>query len=209
MYWHKTPYWLKAIYPGLNWHKNRNRKTLYLTFDDGPIPIVTEYVLEQLHQHDAKATFFCVGDNIAKHPHVFQKIIEQGHSIGNHTFNHINGWQTEDEMYGQNIAQCQKRIDQSYQRNLRPLFRPPYGKITRRQARHLKKYYEIIKWEVLSGDFATDLDHEICLEKTISATRNGSIVVFHDSFKAEKTLRYCLPKFLSYFNERGYSFDAL
>lgn len=209
MYWHKTPYWLKSIYPGLIWHKNRNRKALYLTFDDGPIPIVTEYVLEQLHQHDAKATFFCVGDNIAKHPHVFQKIIEQGHSIGNHTFNHINGWQTEDEMYCQNIAQCQKRIDQSYQRNLRPLFRPPYGKITRRQARHLKKYYEIIMWDVLSGDFDTDLDHEICLEKTISATRNGSIVVFHDSFKAEKTLRYCLPKFLSYFNERGYSFDAL
>lgn len=209
MYWHKTPYWLKAIYPGLIWHKNRNRKALYLTFDDGPIPIVTEYVLEQLHQHDAKATFFCVGDNIAKHPHVFQKIIEQGHSIGNHTFNHINGWQTEDEMYCQNIAQCQKRIDQSYQRNLRPLFRPPYGKITRRQARHLKKHYEIIMWDVLSGDFDTDLDHEICLEKTISATRNGSIVVFHDSFKAEKTLRYCLPKFLSYFNERGYSFDAL
>ncbi len=209
MYWHKTPYWLKALYPGLSWHKSRNRKTLYLTFDDGPIPIVTEYVLEQLHQHDAKATFFCVGDNIAKHPHVFQKVIEQGHSIGNHTFNHINGWQTEDEMYCQNIAQCQKRIDQSYQRNLRPLFRPPYGKITRRQARHLKKYYEIIMWDVLSGDFDTDLDHEICLEKTISATRNGSIVVFHDSFKAEKTLRYCLPKFLSYFNERGYSFDAL
>lgn len=209
MYWHKTPYWLKALYPGLSWHKSRNRKTLYLTFDDGPIPIVTEYVLEQLHQHDAKATFFCVGDNIAKHPHVFQKVIEQGHSIGNHTFNHIKGWQSKDEEYYQNIAQCQKIIDENYGRIQRPLLRPPYGKITRRQVRHLKKQYEVIMWDVLSGDFDTELAPETCLKRTIKATRNGSIVVFHDSFKAEKNLRYCLPRFLSHFKEKGYSFDVL
>lgn len=209
MYWHQTPYWLKAIYPGLSWHKSRKEKKLYLTFDDGPIPIVTEFVLEQLQQYEAKATFFCVGDNIAKHPFVFQKVVNQGHSVGNHTFNHINGWRSQDEAYCRNIEQCQTIITKNYKRNARPLFRPPYGKITRKQARHLRKHYEIIMWDVLSGDFDTSLDAETCLRKTIKATKNGSIVVFHDSFKAEQTLRYCLPRFLSHFKERGYSFDAL
>lgn len=209
MYWHKTPYWLKVIYPKLTWQKNREDKVLYLTFDDGPIPIVTEYVLEQLKLYGAKGTFFCVGDNIAKHPHVFQKVIEQGHSIGNHTFNHLKGWGYKDEEYFQNIEECQKIIAKSYVRTQYPLFRPPYGKITKRQARHIRNKYEIIMWDVLSGDFDRELDQERCWKKTIQATRNGSIIVFHDNFKAEEKLRYCLPRFLSHFSERGYSFEAL
>lgn len=209
MYWHKTPYWLKAFYPGLTWHKSRHEKKLYLTFDDGPIPIVTEYVLEQLQKYGAKATFFCVGDNIAKHPYVFLKIVDQGHRIGNHTFNHIKGWKTKDETYYENIEQCDEILVKSYKHNDHPIFRPPYGKITKNQVRHLKSRYEIIMWDVLSGDFDAKLNPETCLKKTIEATRNGSIVVFHDSFKAEKTLRHCLPRYLSHFKEKGYTFEAL
>lgn len=209
MYLHKTPYWLKALYPSFIWHKSRKQKTIYLTFDDGPIPEVTEFVLEQLNLFGAKATFFCVGDNIAKHPDIFRKVVAQGHAIGNHTFHHLNGWKTRNEDYYQNILLCQKAIDQQYGHQERPLLRPPYGKITRRQARQTCKDYTIIMWDVLSGDFDTHLNPETCLAKAIKATQNGSIVIFHDSLKAEKTLRYCLPRFLAHFIERGYSFLTL
>lgn len=209
MYLHKTPFWLKLLYPSFIWNKSREDKKIFLTFDDGPIPVVTAFVLEQLQHYKAKATFFCVGDNIEKYPHVFNKIVSQGHRVGNHTFNHLNGWKEKDDVYCNNIAYCQSTIDSLYTAKDRLLLRPPYGKIKRSQAKRLRDKYDVIMWDVLSGDYDDALNEERCLKKTIRATRNGSIVVFHDSIKAEKNLRYCLPRFLSHFAEKGYSFESL
>lgn len=211
MYLHRTPYWLSALYPSFTWHKSRKEKTLFLTFDDGPIPGVTEFVLEQLAHHKALATFFCVGDNIAKHPDVFSKVIAQGHSIGNHTHNHLNGWKEEDGSYYENILLCQKAIEKHavFSDRNRDLIRPPYGKIKRSQARLIKDKFEVVMWDVLSGDFDSNLHPEVCLKKTIGATKNGSIIIFHDSIKSEKNLSYVLPRFLSHFIEKGYVFQSL
>lgn len=209
MYLHKTPFWLKILYPSFIWHQNRKEKTLYLTFDDGPVPGVTEFVLDQLNIFEAKATFFCVGDNIEKHSTIFKEILNNGHSIGNHTYNHLNGWKEPDDHYLENIMLCQNAIDKYADGQYRRLLRPPYGKIKRQQAQALKNDYNIIMWDVLSGDFDANLRPEDCLTRSVRSTRNGSIIIFHDSIKAEKNLRHALPGFLKYFVEKGYSFKAL
>lgn len=209
MYLHRTPFWLKSLYPSFIWNKSRKEKKIYLTFDDGPIPEITSFVLKELEKYKAKATFFCVGDNIQKYPDVFKEIITYGHAIGNHTFNHLNGWKEKNENYWHNIDLCQKTIEKSYRPERSSLLRPPYGRIKRRQAQYLRQQYDIIMWDVLSGDFDASLHEEGCLKKTIASTKNGSIVVFHDSIKSEKNLRYCLPRYLSYFKEKNYSFEAL
>jgi peptidoglycan/xylan/chitin deacetylase (PgdA/CDA1 family) len=205
MYLIKSPLLLKWYYPSLVWNKTRTDKVIYLTFDDGPIPDVTDFVLNTLNAFNAKATFFCIGDNIKKHPSVFEKLITAGHAIGNHTFNHLKGWKTDDQTYFQNMEECQLLTGTH-------LFRPPYGRIKKSQIKDIRKAYpkiQIIMWDVLSGDFDTTLSPEKCYTNVIENSRNGSIIVFHDSIKAFDRLKYVLPRALKYFNEQGYVFKTL
>lgn len=205
MYLVKTPLLLKKLYPGLTWHLNRANHCIYLTFDDGPIPIVTPFVLKTLKQYHAKATFFCIGDNVQKHPDVFEQVKADGHSIGNHTFNHLRGWATPTDEYTENFKKCDAQLNT-------PLFRPPYGRIKKEQIRALKAVkpgLNIVMWDVLSGDFDTKLDPEKCLRGVIKHTCNGSVVVFHDSLKAFPRLEYVLPRALEYWSRQGYEFKAL
>jgi peptidoglycan-N-acetylglucosamine deacetylase len=204
---YRTPLVFPLLYPSLTWRMQGTAKELYLTFDDGPVSGPTEFVLEALERYSAKATFFCIGDNIRKHPEVFLRVKQHGHAIGNHTFNHLNGWKTQVSHYIENIEQCASEIDKhGHQSDF--LFRPPYGRITRQQIGLLKRY-RIIMWDVLTMDFNKDIPAERSLKKTIEATRNGSILVFHDSFKAERNLQYMLPRFLEHFSALGYTFKSI
>jgi peptidoglycan-N-acetylglucosamine deacetylase len=207
MFLHKTNFLMRALYPDFIWRKSLLEKKIYLTFDDGPIPEITEFVLETLAKYQAKATFFCIGDNIRKHPLIFQKLINEGHAIGNHTFNHLKGWATDDVTYLENVVLCSKEIEKENHQT--QLFRPPYGRIKRSQAKLLLLDYEIVMWDVLSGDFSRKLSPEIVLHKTIEHTKTGSIVLFHDSIKAYKNMSYSLPRFLEYFSEKGFQFAKL
>lgn len=179
-----------------------NEKRIYLTFDDGPVPEVTPLVLDILREYNAKATFFCIGDNVVKHPEVFNAITRDGHSVGNHTYNHLNGYKTPDADYFANIKKCSNLTAST-------LFRPPYGRIKRSQARQLVKTYDIIMWSVLTGDYNQNLSKEKVLDNAISNSRSGSIVVFHDSIKASNNMLYALPKFLEYYSNKGYIFESL
>jgi peptidoglycan/xylan/chitin deacetylase (PgdA/CDA1 family) len=203
---HKTPLLAQWLYPNLVWKKKVNAKIIYLTFDDGPIPEVTLWVLEQLKEYNAKATFFCVGDNIRKHSDVFSKVIQGGHAIGNHTFHHLNGWKTDNTTYLKDFLSCEEEIQRNGIQS--GLFRPPYGRITPKQAKQLSSR-QIIMWDVLSGDFLKKIKPEEVLAKSIKYTQNGSIIVFHDSQKAFKNLEYVLPKYLEHFTQLGYEFHAL
>ena len=206
---HRTPFFLPWLYPNLVWRMPATEKQVFLTFDDGPVPGPTEFVLDTLKQHGVSATFFCIGDNIRKHPEIFKNVVEAGHAIGNHTFNHVKGWNTSLKDYLDNvnlfdsqlsIVNCQLSIN---------LFRPPYGRITRSQIRALKDHYSIVMWDVLSVDYNANLSPEACLKNSIGATRPGSIIVFHDSLKAERNLRYALPKYIEHFLQQGYVFKML
>lgn len=204
MFLHYTPFWLKALYPSLLWRMPERTKTLYLTFDDGPIPEVTEFVLETLSLTQSKATFFCIGDNIRKHPSIFNKVLENGHSIGNHTNNHLNGWKTNNTDYKKNIEVCAHQIGIET-----TLFRPPYGRIKRSQVKSILNNRKIVMWDVLSGDFSKAVSPEICLKKTIQFSRPGSILLFHDSLKARTNMQYTLPRVLDYFGSLNYKFVAI
>jgi len=175
-----------------------------LTFDDGPIPDVTEGVLETLQHYRAKATFFCIGDNIRKHPAVFRKIMAQGHAVGNHTYHHLNGWKTSHEEYLANVQQCAELLPPQTR-----LFRPPYGRVKRSQAREIMQTNRLVMWDVLSGDFAQEISPETCLSKTIQHTRPGSILLFHDSLKARRNMEYAVPRVLDHFSNLGFQFDSL
>ncbi|WP_025763716.1 polysaccharide deacetylase family protein [Dyadobacter tibetensis] len=203
MFLHYAPFWLKAYFRKYTWHIPTSEKVIYLTFDDGPIPDITEYVLKTLKDYDAKATFFCIGDNVRKHPQIFNQLLLDGHSVGNHTFNHLNGWKNEDHAYLDNIARCDRLLTvQSY------LFRPPYGRIKSSQAKQLT-HKRIVMWDVLSGDFSPKVSPEQCLEKSIRYTKAGSIVLFHDSIKASRNMQAALPAYLDYFIRKGFRFEAL
>jgi peptidoglycan/xylan/chitin deacetylase (PgdA/CDA1 family) len=190
------------IYPSLTWKMDRKEKVLYLTFDDGPIPEVTPWVLEILQKFNAKATFFCIGQNAKKHPEILKNILDAGHTVGNHTMNHLNGWKSSCTEYSQDVMNCKKHIDSS-------LFRPPYGKIKPSQVKELKNKFKIIMWDVLSKDYDRSLNGNDCLERIKRKSRNGSIVVFHDSLKAEERLRFALPETLKFFSESGFNFKAI
>lgn len=209
---HRTPFFLPLLYPSLTWRMLNDRKELYLTFDDGPVPGPTEFVLDTLNSRSIKATFFCIGDNIQKHPEIFEKIIEQRHRVGNHTFNHLNGWKTNPQKYIENVTLCHEEILKhdrtTINRQPTTLFRPPYGRITKKQVQSLTNY-KIIMWDVLSVDYNKNLSQERCLHNTIRATRPGSIIVFHDSHKAEKNLKFTLPAFIDHFLEQGFTFHTL
>jgi peptidoglycan/xylan/chitin deacetylase (PgdA/CDA1 family) len=273
---HRTPFFLPLLLPSLVWRVPTEEKVLFLTFDDGPVPGPTEFALHTLCRFSAKATFFCIGDNIRKHPDVFHKIIEDGHATGNHTFNHLSGWRTRTKEYIENVHKCQELLSagakgildrsqdsearsqkseaRSEERGTRrnesetgisveqsspskaqgpspkaqffaeasdgkqplmpnaqypmPFFRPPYGRITKRQIRQLNDY-SIIMWDVLSMDYNKNLSPEACLRNTIHACRTGSIVVFHDSYKAERNMAFVLPRLLEHFAAQGFAFKAL
>ncbi|MGK6351180.1 polysaccharide deacetylase family protein [Parapedobacter sp. DT-150] len=202
MYTIKSPLLLRWLYPTLTWHRSRTDKCIFLTFDDGPIPDVTPEILNTLKNYDIKATFFCVGENIKKHPNLFNCLLENGHRIGNHTYNHLKGWKTANKTYLQNVARCQELAQTD-------LFRPPYGRGTRAQYAEIRKSHEIIMWDVLSGDFDTKLAPEKCLQNVIRHTRNGSIVVFHDNIKAIPRVTYALPRAIEHWLSQGYTFGVL
>jgi peptidoglycan/xylan/chitin deacetylase (PgdA/CDA1 family) len=206
-YFVKTPWWLKRIYDSYTWSIPSGEKNLFLTFDDGPHPEATPFVLKQLKQYDALATFFCIGKNVVTYPEIYKQILKEGHSSGNHTYNHLNGWRTSNDLYMKDIALASKEINSN-------LFRPPYGRITSFQAKNLKavmqgKEAKVIMWDVLSADFDIDCTPEQCLANVILPTVPGSIIVFHDSEKAFPKLQYALPRMLKYFSEKGYSFKSL
>jgi peptidoglycan/xylan/chitin deacetylase (PgdA/CDA1 family) len=197
MYPIKIPKRLQRFFSNYLFSLPKPEKVIYLTFDDGPIPDVTPWVLEQLAAYDAKATFFMIGDNVRKYPEVYQQVLDGNHGIGNHTFNHLNGWKTDNKTYFENVQKCAETIDTK-------LFRPPYGKLKPSQAKYLRKQYQIVLWEILSGDFDKNISSERCLENVLNHAENGSIIVFHDSLKAEKHLRFVLPKVLEYFDNQGF-----
>ncbi|CAM1372017.1 putative peptidoglycan N-acetylglucosamine deacetylase, CE4 family [Tenacibaculum litoreum] len=206
LYFIKTPRILKRLFTKYTWSFFSDRKEIYLTFDDGPIPEVTEFVLNQLNKFNAKATFFCIGDNVRKHPAVFSRIINEGHSVGNHTFNHLNGWKSSNTAYIENTSKCENLLPHQKTK----LFRPPYGKIKRKQAKQLlANGYKIIMWDVLSADFDSTITKEKCLQNVLRNVENGSIIVFHDSIKASDKLYYALPKVLKEFSFQGYKFKAI
>ena len=203
---------MRAIYPDFIWRVKTNEKVMYLTFDDGPIPEITEFVLEELKKYQAQATFFCIGANIEKHPDVFQQIVNQGHTIGNHTFNHVRGWNTEDEIYIENFKKCEDILSKSKIENRKSKiehFRPPFGRIKRSQAVEILKTHEIVMWDVLAGDYDQSISKETVLKKTLQYSEAGSIVLFHDSIKASRNMMYALPRFLEYFSEQGFTFKKL
>jgi peptidoglycan/xylan/chitin deacetylase (PgdA/CDA1 family) len=209
-YFVKTPRLVQHFFSDYSWRIKTKKKDIYLTFDDGPVPDFTPWVLDTLKKFEAKATFFCVGENIQKYPDIYERVIKDQHSVGNHTFNHLQGWKTSTAKYVKNILKAESYLQEAGDKKSIKLFRPPHGRIKPKQARALrKKGYKIIMWDVLSGDFDQRLSKESCLEHTIKHIESGSIVVFHDSVKSFKNLDYVLPKVLEHFSEKGYSFRPL
>lgn len=195
---------MKWIYPAYTWRMPAGQKKIYLSFDDGPHPEATPFVLDTLQQYQAKASFFCIGKNVADHPGLYKRILLEGHAVGNHTQNHLNGWKTNDARYLSNIKDASQYIDSK-------LFRPPYGRITRFQAKQVQERLglRVVMWSVLSGDFDTALEPGRCSELVQKNAGDGSIIVFHDSEKAMPRLTYALPKVLEYFSARGFNFDKI
>ena len=193
------------------WCFRSNEKEIFLTFDDGPTPEITQFVLSELKKYNAKATFFCIGKNIQNYPEIFNEIISDGHSIGNHTQNHLNAWKTTTENYIANFLECHETITQFNKIKFKKqLFRPPYGKIKKSQAKKiLKKGYKIIMWDVLSADFDNTISKERCLQNVLNNEKKGSIIVFHDSLKASKKVKYALPTVLKTFSDKGFVFKKI
>lgn len=201
----KSSLLIRKMYSNCTWCFSRKEKAIYLTFDDGPHPQITPLVLDELKKFGAKASFFCIGKNVLAYPEVYKRIIEEGHSVGNHSHNHLNGWKTKDAAYLDDIALAKKYIDSE-------LFRPPYGKISRFQLRQLQLprfKLKTIMWSVLSGDFDVKLSKEKCLRNVLKHTGNGSIIVFHDSEKALERMEYALAGTLHYFAEKGFEFKRI
>lgn len=204
-YFVRSPWWLKKFYSKLVWNIPVKERVLYFTFDDGPHPVATPFVLDQLKEYGAIGTFFCIGKNVQEYPHIYRRILMEGHRVGNHTQNHLNGWKTDDRKYLGDIREAARLIDSN-------LFRPPYGRIGAFQSALLRKEpfdYKIVMWEVLSADFNRSLDGQRCGQNVIRNARPGSIIVFHDSEKAWHRLRIALPKVLEHFSGEGYRFDGI
>ncbi|TVR42151.1 MAG: polysaccharide deacetylase family protein [Cryomorphaceae bacterium] len=202
MYFKKTPDFLKPIYKDLIWDIPTSNKEVFITFDDGPVAPATHDALDILKEHNALATFFCIGDNVQRNPEIFERILKEGHRVGNHSLNHLNGWKYNDFSYVKNVLEAAQRVPSR-------LFRPPYGKIKRSQAAALKKRFAVIMWDVISGDFDHKISKEQCVENVMSNVEPGSIVVFHDSHKAWEKMTYALPIVLTKLREAGYSFGLI
>ncbi|HWI92455.1 MAG TPA: polysaccharide deacetylase family protein [Flavisolibacter sp.] len=206
-YFIKTPWIAKKFFSSYVWSLPTNENDVYLTFDDGPHPTITPWVLDQLKQFDAKATFFCIGNNVEKHPDVYQKVLDGEHAIGNHTYHHLNGWKTDDNKYIDDVSAAAQLIKSN-------LFRPPHGRIRNSQAKRINAAMErddvsIIMWDVLSADFDASFSPEQCLNNVLENVTAGSIIVFHDSEKAFNNLKYALPKTLESLKEAGYHFRKI
>lgn len=204
MFIEQPPEFVRKLYPGAIWRMDPNEKSVYLTFDDGPIPEVTPWVLELLDKHDIKATFFMVGDNIRKHPDVFQMVIDRGHRIGNHTFNHIRGFEYLSDNYLANTDKANELMKTD-------LFRPPHGHMRWGQYFVLKRRYKIIMWDLVTRDYSKKLRGPQVLANVMRYARNGSIITFHDSLKSwnNGNLQYALPRALDFLEEEGYEFKLL
>ena len=205
----RLPWFLKFLTWKGEWRKETTRKEIFLTFDDGPIPEVTDFVLSQLAKYQAKATFFTVGENVQRHPEIVQRILEQGHQVGNHTFNHLSGWKTGKKRYLENVEKCEQALKPYGKPAEKSFFRAPYGKISPSQLFALNAKYRLIFWDLLTYDFDATFSPEACLETSLRMTRPGSIVVFHDSIKARRNLEYVLPRYLEKLQASGYVFSAL
>lgn len=198
----RTPFILPLLYPGLIWKVPTIENKIYLTFDDGPVPGPTNFVLDQLKAFEAKATFFCIGNNVSSNINIFNRIKSEGHAIGNHTYQHTKGWSVPDDKYILDVEKCQEVIGKTN------LFRPPYGRVRSSQLRKLN-HFKIVMWDVLSYDYAKSINEERCLKGVIKAVRPGSIIVFHDSYKAERNMQYALPRVLDHFANRNFVFESL
>jgi peptidoglycan/xylan/chitin deacetylase (PgdA/CDA1 family) len=208
-YFVKTPSFVPVLYQHQIWSFSSKQKNIYITFDDGPTPKITDWVLDTLQRYNASATFFCIGKNIEIHPTIFMRIIDDGHAIGNHTYNHLNGWKTSNENYLDSILKTEKLIEK-YQISNHKLFRPPYGKIKKVQSKLLiENEYTIIMWSILSADFDMTIDADKCLDNVIKNVKNGSVIVFHDSEKTFEKLKVVLPKVLEHFSKKGFSFKRI
>ena len=207
----KTPWLAKKAFPSYVWELPSKEKVIYLTSDDGPTPVITEKVLEILATYKAKATFFCIGKNIDENPTIYKELLDNGHAIGNHTYNHLKGWKATTKEYLENTLKTEHTIQQiSKLTNQQKLFRPPYGRIKPSQGKALQKLgYKIIMWDVLAIDWNSSISKEQVLENIVSNTVDGSIVVMHDSMKASKNMLYALPKVLDYFSEKGFVFKKI
>lgn len=216
------PWVVKKLFPQYIWDKKdvvRGDKVIYLSFDDGPVPEITPWVLETLAAYNARATFFMIGDNVRKHQDLFIKVALAGHSIGNHTYNHLNGWKTETTIYLDNVNKAQEEMRQAFKRftiatgensTIEPtLFRPPYGKLSRKQSKAVQKRFKIVLYDVLAYDWDSNTSAKTCTENVIHYSKPGSIVLFHDSIKAAQNLKKTLPEILEHFTALGYRFEAL
>lgn len=201
MFIEQPPQFIRQLYPHAHWRMNTSEKAVYLTFDDGPIPEVTPWVLDVLDKYQIKATFFMVGDNVRKHPDEYKMVVERGHRIGNHTFNHLKGFEEGSERYIANIdkADCYLSTD---------LFRPPHGIMRMKQYRMLSKRYRIIMWDLVTRDYNPKLNGEQVLRKVRKYARNGSIITFHDSLRSVDNLRYALPRAIEWLQGEGYEFKV-
>lgn len=198
----RVRWWMKWLYPGVAWSYPEQEKTIYITFDDGPVPEVTPAVLEILRQYQVKATFFSIGDNVRKYPGVFRQVQEEGHRIGHHGYRHLNAWKTSAEVYLNDVEEGAKLIPSD-------LFRPPYGKLTWRTLFFLRRKYRIIMWDVISCDFDEQVSAEEVYQNVVMNARPGSVIVFHDSLKASKKMLWALPRVLDFFNKHGYTFRTI
>ncbi len=204
LHWVKTHWTIKKLFSNYVWDVPNMENKVYLTFDDGPTPEITKWTLNQLKNYNAKATFFCIGDNVRKYPETFEEVVKEGHSIGNHTFNHLNGWKTNTQNYIENAKLFEKEYGKLSTETCK-LFRPPYGKIKPSQSKILRRMgYKIIMWDVLSVDFDITITPEQCLQNVLQNVKSGSIIVFHDSVKAFANLEYVLPRTLEFLEQKGF-----
>jgi peptidoglycan/xylan/chitin deacetylase (PgdA/CDA1 family) len=206
-YFIKTPWIAKKVFSSYIWSLPADNNEVYLTFDDGPHPTITPWVLNELKNYNAEATFFCIGNNVERYPDVYQKILEEGHATGNHTYHHLNGWKNEDEQYIADVSTASQLIKSN-------LFRPPYGRIKNSQAKKISNALQtnnarIIMWDVLSADFDSSFTKEQCLNNVLQNVSAGSIIVFHDSEKAFVNLEFVLPETLKSLNGEGYRFKKI
>lgn len=204
MFIEQPPLLYRLLYPRTIWRiRNEGEKTVYLTFDDGPIPEITPWVLDTLDTYGVKATFFCVGDNVRKYPEVYAEVIRRGHHVGNHSFNHMQGWKHKTATFVENAQKASEYIQSN-------LFRPPHGHMRLPQTGALMLAgYQVVMWDVVTRDYSKRLTPQRVLENVKRYTRDGSVIVFHDSLKAEKNMKYALPKAIEWLLEEGYSFKML
>lgn len=202
MFIEQPPLFYRVLFPECVWRLHRKRKCVYLTFDDGPIPEITPWVLDTLDHYGVKATFFCVGDNVRKYPELFEEIKRRGHNVGNHTMNHLQGIKVTSRRYLRNVLEAHRYIKS-------PLFRPPHGLLRWAQASVLREHFTIVMYDLVTRDYSNKLTGEQVLKNVKRYTRKGSIIVFHDSLKAEKNMKYALPRAIEWLQSKGYSFKRI